>query len=845
MAPVDADHLPSSRTPLLHQDAPLLTTRATPLARAAHALCVGIAIAAAASPAAWAQTSASSGTAAQASTRSYDIPAGPLGPTLSRYAGAAGVTLSFEPALTEGLRSPGLQGSVAAVDEGFVRLLVGSGLEAVPRNGGGYTLRRGAPAPAPAAAGRTSSTDTQLPTVRVAAEREAAWGPVEGYRATRGAGATKMDVPVLETPQQVSTIGAAQIRDQAISSVAEAVRYSAGVRPADYGITDDDVSIRGFYLTGTGLYRDGMRLIHNGFMTNLEPYGLERLEVVHGPASVLYGQSAPGGLINAVTKRPRAGMQREVGLELGSHDRRQATADIGGALNAQGTVLGRLTVLKREAGTQWDDLRNDRTYVAPAITLQGDRTTLTLLAHHQQDDTGYIIPYYRNTPAGPASERINVNGPGSGHHKEAWSLGYLLEHSFSDSLTVRHNLRYLDGSNHRLEMRNRGLMADQRSMARLAMVRPDAEKTLVIDTHLEARLKSGEVSHQLLAGLDYYHSKLDWRIHSLNGAVAPIDLVNPVYVQPDWGNNYLSDRALARNTQVGLYLQDQIKLGERWVFSLGGRYDTARIDTQYDARLANNTAFTTTHVDRRDNAFTGRAGAIYLAPNGLAPYVSFNTAFQPPLTTVTAVDANGTPYEPETARQAEVGLRYAPQGAGYTLSAAVFDLRKRNVRTPSTINPRFDVQTGEVRSRGLELQGSGEVGGGFSVIGAYTYLNAKVTRSNNALEVGERPGATPEHVASLWGKYQRGPLELGLGARHISATVGELRVATGPIPTNDGYTLFDAMAAYDVGAWRLSLNVTNLGDKRYRTQCNTFRGGAEFCALGFGREVKIAAAYRF
>lgn len=841
MAPVDYHHLLRSSTPL--------TVRATPLARAAHALCVGIAIAAAAvaSQSAWAQTNVPGAAAAQATTRSYDIPAGSLGPTLSRYAGAAGVTLSFEPSLTEGLRSPGLQGSVAAVEEGFARLLVGSGLEAVPRSGGGYTLRRGAPAPAPAEAGRTSSssTDTQLPTVRVAAEREAAWGPVEGYRATRGAGATKMDVPVLETPQQVSTIGATQIRDQAISSVAEAVRYSAGVRPADYGITDDDVSIRGFYLTGTGLYRDGMRLIHNGFMTNLEPYGLERLEVVHGPASVLYGQSAPGGLVNAVTKRPRAGMQREVGLELGSHDRRQATADIGGALNEQGTVLGRLTVLKREAGTQWHDLRNDRTYVAPAITLQGDRTTLTLLAHHQQDDTGYIIPYYRNTPAGPASETINVNGPGSGHHKEAWSLGYLLEHSFNDHLSLRHNLRYLDGSNHRLEMRNRGLLADQRSMARLAMVRPDAEKTLVVDTHLEARLKSGEVSHQLLAGIDYYHSKLDWRIHSLNGAVAPIDLVNPAYVQPDWGNNFLSDRALARNTQVGLYLQDQIKLGERWVVSLGGRYDTARIDTKYDARLTGDTPFATTLVDRRDNAFTGRAGAIYLAPNGLAPYVSFNTAFQPPLTTVTAVDANGVPYEPETARQAEVGVRYAPQGAGYTLSAAVFDLRKRNVRTPSTINPRFDVQTGEVRSRGLELQGTGDVGGGFSVIGAYTYLNAKVTRSNNALEVGERPGATPEHVASLWGKYQRGPLELGLGMRHISATVGELRVATGAIPTNDGYALFDAMAAYDVGAWRLSLNVTNLGDKRYRTQCNTFRGGAEFCALGFGREVKVAAAYRF
>ncbi|XAH21846.1 TonB-dependent siderophore receptor [Xylophilus sp. GW821-FHT01B05] len=820
----------ASRSRLL----PLL--QPAPLAQATRALCAGLLLATAGLAALPAH--------AQAPTaqerRSYDIPAGPLGPVLSSFAGTAGVTLSFTPALAEGLRSPGLQGS-ATLAEGFARLLAGSGLEAVPRSGGGYTLRR---ASTPATDAAAAST-TQLATVHVTAERETAWSAPDGYRAMRSASASKMDIPVLETPQQVSTIGEQQIRDQAISSVAEAVRYTAGVRPLDYGVTDDDVSVRGFYLTGTGLYRDGMRLIHNGFMTNLEPYGLERLEVVHGPASVLYGQSAPGGLLNAVTKRPRLGMKNEVGVELGSHNRRQLTADLGGQLNESGTLLGRLTVLKREAGTQWHELRADRTYVAPALTLQGDRTTLTLLAQFQEDKTGFVIPYYRDTPFGTARDDINVNGPGSGHHKRSHSLGYLLEHHFNDQLTLRHNLRYLDGSNHRLEMRNRGLLADQRSMARLAMVRPDAEKTWVIDTHLENRFTTGAVSHQMLVGLDYYRSTLDWRILSLNGAVAPLDIVNPVYVQPDWNDNFLSDHAQARNTQIGLYLQDQIKFGERWVLSLGARHDSAHIDTGYDARASATAPFTTTRVDRRDNATTGRAGLIYLAPSGWAPYVSVNTAFQPPLTTVTATDANGHPYEPETARQVEAGVRYAPPQAGYLLSAAVFDLRKRNVRTPSTIDPRFDVQTGEVRSRGLELQASGDVGHGFSVIGAYTYLDAKVMRSNTALEVGERPGNMPEHVASAWGKYQRGPLQLGLGVRHISATNGELRWASGALPMNDGYTLLDAMAAYELGAWRLSLNVSNLGNKQYRTQCNTFRGGAQFCALGYGRDVRMAATYRF
>ncbi|MCB4785854.1 TonB-dependent siderophore receptor [Delftia sp. Lp-1] len=640
-------------------------------------------------------------------------------------------------------------------------------------------------------------------------------------------------------------IGEAQIRDQAISSVAEAVRYSAGVRPMDYGVTDDDVAVRGFYLTGTGLYRDGMRMVHNGFMTNLEPYGLERLEVVHGPASVLYGQSAPGGLINAVTKRPRAGMQREVGVEFGSHDRRQLTADIGGAINEQGTALARLTVLKRESGTQWNGLRADRSYIAPSFTLLGERTSLTLLAQYQEDETGFVIPYYRQTPAGWSATDINVSGPGSGHHKRNASVGWLLEHRLNDQLTLRNNLRYLDGRNDRREMRNRGLTADQRGMARLAMVRPDAEQTWVMDTQIEGRHRTGAVSHQWAVGFDYYRSRLDWRIYSLNGAVAPLDLVNPIHIAPNWNDNYLSDRALARTHQAGLYVQDQIKFGERWVLSAGLRRDSARIDTDYDARAAANAPFAITTVRRTDSAVTGRLGLIYLAPSGLAPYVSFNNSFQPPLTTVTATDANGRPYEPETARQFEAGLRYAPPSAGYTLSAAVFDLRKRNVRTPSTLNPRFDVQTGEVRNRGLELQAQGEIGGGFSAIAAYTYLDSRVTRSNNAIEIGARPGATPRHAASLWGKYQRGALELGLGLRHISATPGELPMDGVKTPMNDAYTLWDAMAAYTTGPWRFSVNLSNLTDRQYRTQCNTFRGGAQFCALGFGREVRVAAAYRF
>ena len=782
------------------------------------------------------QAASPAGTPTAASPSDYRVGAGTLDQALNQYAAQAGILLVIDANLTAGRTSPGLTGRYG-VEEGLARLLADAGLEAVRQSGGSYALRR--------AATVGSRRDVSLPAVTVMASREAALGPVQGYRATRSAAASKMDVAVAEIPQTVSTIGAEQMRDQAAASVNEAVRYTAGVRPLDYGITDDDLAVRGIFLTGTGLYRDGMRLIQNGFMTNLEPYGLERLEVVHGPASVIYGQAAPGGIVNAVTKRPRAGQRNEVGVEFGSHQRRQATADVGGALNEQGTLLGRLTVLQRKAGTEWDGLRSDRTFVAPALTFQGERTSLTLLAQYQKDETGFAIPYWRETPFGEADDSINVNGPGSFHRKRSTTVGYLFEHEFSDAFRVRQNLRYLDGENLRHEMRNRGLRPDLRSMNRLAMVRPDSEQTWVLDNQAEWRLSSGRLEQQIVVGMDYYRSRLDLRIHSLNGAVAPLDIVDPVYLAPAWGDNFLADRTLAKVSQVGLYVQDQIKFDRRWVLSLGGRYDWARTDSAYEARATADAAFSSTPVRRRDEAFTGRAGLVYLADNGWAPYASFSTSFQPPLSTATATDAEGRPFEPETGRQLEAGVRYAPAHAGYTLSAAVFDLSKRNVQTPSREDPRFNVQTGEIRSRGLELQGSGDLGGGFSAIASYAYLDAVTRRSNTALEVGSQRPSAPRHAASAWGKYRQGDWEWGLGVRYISSAPGDVPMAGVETPRNDGYTLFDALVAYDTGPWRLALNVSNLFDKRYRTQCNVMRGGADFCVIGYERDVRLAATYRF
>ncbi len=761
------------------------------------------------------------------------LPAQPLDQSLHSLARQAGLQLLADPVLLQGRQAPALRGRLEPA-AALAQLLAGSGLQGRIE---GRTLVLS-----------NAAAEPTLPLVRarVAAEPSA---PLAGYLARTSASAGKLALSIQETPQAITVLGAELLRDQAVSSAAEAVRYAPGVRPADYTITDDDMALRGFWLTGAGTYRDGLRFIHNGFMSNLEPYGLERLELLRGPASVTYGQAAPGGVVNAVTKRPQARLPQELGVELGSHQRRELSLDVGGVLGApeQG-LLWRLTALQREANTQWPGLPDDRLYLAPALSWTGGSTSLTLMAQHQRGSTGYVIPYFRQTPAGPAREDLNVGGPDGRQDKRSNALGYALEHQFGPTLKLVQNLRFMDAENERRDMRNRGLQADGRSIRRLGMYRPDQEHSLNLDTRLEAELGHGSVSHKLALGVDYYRSTLDLRIHSLNQGVAPLDLVAPVYAPIAWEDNYLADRIVARVSQIGVYAQDQIKLGEHWVASVGGRWDRARTDTDYDARLKASDPFKRSEHQRRDTAFTGRLGLVHLSPSGWSPYLSYASSFQPVMSTTTAKDALGQEFQPETGRQWELGTRYQPADARWRATASLFELRKRNVRTPDKVNPRLEVQTGEVRSRGLELELSGELARQLSVQAQYTWLDAKVLQSQLPGEQGAQPPATPRHSAALWGRYTLGGWKLGLGLRHIASAPGDVRQADGSQLRNEGYTLVDALLGYQWGeqqAWRAALNVSNLADKRYLTQCNLMPGGKDFCVVGYGRDVRLSLTRQF
>ncbi|WP_232626000.1 TonB-dependent siderophore receptor [Achromobacter deleyi] len=763
--------------------------------------------------------------------RAYAIAPGPLSQTLNAYASAAGVELTMNDSLLQGKRSDGIHGSYS-VGEGFAALLRGHGLQAARERNGSYTLQ-----PAPA----SSPDATTLDAVTVTARPETATGPLHGYAARLSATGTKTDTPIIETPQSISVVGAEEIETLKAQNVQDALGYVAGVSRFE-GISrvQDTIYIRGFQAqAGTGsLYRDGTKYTVNPFNGKQEIYGLERIEVLKGASSVLYGTAGPGGIINMVSKRPTATPQHELNVELGSFNRRQISGDFSGPLDQDGVWSYRLTALGRDSDTFVDYVKDDRTFIAPALKWQPSAaTSLTLLADYQKDRTNYVywLPAQGTifpTVHGKIPRNRFTGEPGySKFDSERYSIGYLFEHAFNERVTLRNSLRYFHSNSEFPGVWVSGLAADQRTSAfRGGFLRWERSSSVVADTSLQYRGTHGGIEHTILAGFDYTRPKN--QSERYDRTASNIDYYNPVYGAPLgqptrdewWSYNFDSP-------QLGLYLQDQMKIADKWVVLLGGRYDHVR---QNQSNLYTGEK----SIDNeRSKAFTGRAGLVYLADNGLAPYLSFSQSFEP----TEGSDRQGARFEPTTGDQYEIGLRYQPPGSNTLISAAVYQLTRQNVSVTDPVDPAFSAQIGEVRSRGFELEARTRVGRNANVIAAYAYTDARTTKASplQPSQAGLRSPGIPFHQLSLWGDYNFGSfgmpgLKIGAGMRYQSSTkpnTGDFSVPS--------FTLFDAMASYTTGPWSLALNVTNLFDKTYVGSCTTG------CFYGEPRRVIGTATYRW
>ncbi|AWP76648.1 TonB-dependent siderophore receptor [Bordetella bronchiseptica] len=769
------------------------------------------------------------GTGVQAAPIDVDIPPQNLAQALHQLGRQANLQVLYSQDLVDGQRSPAVQGRMEPA-EALERLLKGRNIR--------YSIQHNTVTLTPMPLTAT------LPAISVVG----ALPDSDTYVATGTTAGTKTDTPLIEIPQSISVVTAAQIREQNPQTLGDAVRYTPGIVVQEgFNRTDDPFIIRGFDVrTNPGvMFRDGLKIPLPHYSAMSEPYALERIEVVKGPASVLYGQASPGGIVNVVSKRPTDSPLRELQLSGGSHSNRQLAGDFGGRIDDEGRLTYRLTGLARNADTMIDHVPDDRYYLAPALTWRiSPDTSLTLLASYMKNKTinnaGYPLEgTVKYNPNGRIPRHRFTGEPDwSKWDQEVANVGYQFAHRFNDTWQFKQNLGYA-------QSRNRVNHAywwtwvpgsDFSTAERGAYRRDDDAHGVSIDNQFEATWQSGRFRHNTLFGLDYTETSFTRKQYAGYNNLAPIDFFDPAYgsdvLLPAKPDTYTNEK----RSQLGLYLQDQIKFDDKLVVVLSGRYDNA------DGSTLNKLSGVNTRTG--DNAFTWRTGLLYLADNGLAPYISYSTSFQPQAGT-TSPARGTTPFDPTKGKQWEAGVKYQPNGSNSFITASVFELTRTNVPTTDPANPVYSVQEGEVRSRGLELSATANLASGWNLIAAYTYTDAEITKSNSNT-LGNTPEAVPRNMASLWSDYTvpsgaLAGLNIGAGVRYMGSTYNNTNAAK----VGD-YTVFDAALRYDFGArspslkgWTADLTVRNLFDKDYVASC-TYA-----CFYGEGRTVLGRVTYKW
>ncbi|MGH8762086.1 MAG: TonB-dependent siderophore receptor [Nitrosospira sp.] len=681
--------------------------------------------------------------------------------------------------------------------------------------------------PAPAKAGGAAV----LPTVVIK-------DTVPGYVTNRTLSATKTDTPILEVPQSISVINRNEMDIRAVNlNITEALRYVPGVVPDQFGFSGQGfeyISMRGFNVQTTANFRDNLNqaatgLYFGAFIT--DPYALERVDVLRGPTSVMFGRGDAGGIVNRVTKLPTATPIREVELQYGNFGRKRVAADFGLA-NADGTLMFRLVTSALDTDTQvrFPNTNGDRAsirrfYIAPSLTWRpSDRTSITLFGDILNNDSG-AIPFYAGDPNGNPTNTLLADPGFTRYTTNQASFSYKLEHHFNDTWTVRQNFRFQrqDGRFNDMNPVGFNTPGDPFLMDRSAFSTRERLDQTVLDTHLQARLNTGPVHHTVLSGIDWNRTDASLNYFASTSLTPSINVLNPVYFQPIASPDSLAIDGRQKIDNVGFYVQDQVKY-QNWILTLSGRHDRA-------SNVTDVTMFGSPDQFRNtDSAYTGRAGLTYLFSNGIAPYVSYSQSFlpQPGLDR----SGDGRPFDATRASQYEVGVKYQPPGSRSLFTVALFELTKTNVltRDPNAPLASFSfVQTGEIRSRGAELEARTEIFRGMNAIGAFTYNDVKVTESTDF--VGKMPILVPNTSTSGWLDYNFDVLNiswlkgfgLGGGVRYVGRVYNnEENTSTTP-----SFTLFDAVLRYDHGPWRFLINANNIFNEKYYSGSgggNFFRG---------------------
>lgn len=661
---------------------------------------------------------------------------------------------------------------------------------------------------------------TTLPAVEVTEKRV-----INRYAASDANTASKTDTPLIETPMSISVVTREQLTDQGAFNLQDALNYTAGVRSDEYGqdSRSDNVNVRG---TEPDQYVDGLRQTY-GYYTataRVEPYTLERIEVLRGPAAMLYGQGTIGGVVNMVSKLPQENFQAEVGLLYGSHDRKQIQADVTGPISDDGHWMYRVIGVGRDADTQTDYVKDDRLLLAPSLTWKPDAaTTITLQTQWLKDKSGstnQFLPWSGTispNPNGRIPSSRYIGEPGYDHYDtDRQSIGWLIDHRFDDNWSFSQNFRYAHNKVDYLQLYGDAFSdpgqfsldpVNQRILGRYNDWTITTVDMLNLDSHLLGKFQQGALQHTLLMGLDgsrygqKSQSALDYD---------SIDVYAPVY-----GNHpalTLADDPRAIQSQVGLYVHDQMKYDQHWIVVAGLRYDRATNKAEGSEIV-------------KDSALTKRLGLMYAFSNGFSPYLSYSESFTP----VSGLDGNSKPYKPLRGEQIEAGLKFESLDGATHANAAIYRLEEKNELTADPTDPTTSIQVGRITNRGAELDAATTIARRLDLIAHYNYI-----------DIDKQVTRMPRHQAGAWAKWRFDIADIsgfavGAGVRYASA------FKDGVAPTTPAATLADALLSYDSQHWRYAINANNLFDREY-VAIALARGDSWY---GARRNVVASVAYRF
>ena len=729
---------------------------------------------------------------------------------------------------------------------------------------------------------------------------ESAYGEHKGYVATKSSTGSKMDVDILEIPQSVSVVTKDMMETRNVQTIQNATAYNAAITQP-YGENGDVRTNYGKIRGVSHLYRstflDGLKLLHAGHnIPNYDAYALERVEILKGPSSVLYGASGPGGLLNLQSKKPNLSQSKEIGFSYATNSTKSVFADINHNLSKN--IAIRLTSKIKQGDNQLKDSTHKSYLINPSLSyFIDDETTLDINTSFAQTRTkGLGLTFsgakanldYHNSiaassasiitalKANPATSALFPNAAAEAAYaqnlqnsanavnalnlpsdlliglkdqeifeKKHKAIGATLNKTFSDKLKLRSTFRY---------MRQNGAMDYSQPSASgllplLASPSPDLTKlpmefiqvssdldSFAFDNNLELKSSFSNISNTSLFGLDIQHSKYNEK--EKNAVSYTFDLANPHAALSVTPTNTVKENFSNKILQTGIYASNSMKIYEKFVVNTSLRYDKLK-DTKEDKKNS------TTSTQKDDNV-SGRLGFTYLMDNGLAPYATYSTSF----TTNIGSNPDGSQFKPSTGRQYEVGLKYKPQNFNGIITLAAYDIIQKDTINKNSNNR--DIQMGDVEVQGLEFDVVSEPVENLNVTFSAAKAKGKQTNMPQDKYNGMAVDGLADFTASIWSDYtfkdtDAGDVQIGAGIKYIgkskNISTDYFDFAGGtPLKEYDvkAYTVVDAMVGTKYKDLDLALNVNNLFDKKAQLDNMPLR-----VAETAGRTLTFTAKYKF